>query len=81
MDRTLREHISHLEDRLQSLTSEIMEDERTQVERNRIESEIRAAQLALTYYRRALELERQIGLSISPEDSSPEQNQTRRFKT
>jgi hypothetical protein len=62
MDRTLRQHISHLEQLLQTLTSQIMEDTRTQVERNRIESEIRAAQLALTYYRKALELEQQIGL-------------------
>jgi hypothetical protein len=61
MDRTLREHITHLEQRLQVLNNQIMENRRTQIERNRIESEIRAAELALTYYRKALELEQQIG--------------------
>ena len=61
MDRTLREHISHLEQKLQALNHQIMENRRTQAERNRIESEIRAAQLALTYYRKALELEQQVG--------------------
>jgi hypothetical protein len=38
-----------------------MEDRRTQIDRNRIESEIRAAQSALTHYRKALELEQQLG--------------------
>jgi len=61
MDRTLREHISHLEQKFQALNRQIMENRRTQAERNRIESEIRAAQLALTYYRKALELEQQVG--------------------
>jgi hypothetical protein len=37
-----------------------MENRRTQIERNRLESEIRAAQLALTHYRKALELEQQL---------------------
>lgn len=60
MDRPLKEHISHLEHRLQELNREIMENKRTQDERNQLESEIRAAQLALTYYRKALELERQV---------------------
>ena len=49
MDRPLQEHISYLERRLQELNSQIMENRRTQDERNRLESEIRAAQLALTY--------------------------------
>jgi hypothetical protein len=39
------------------LNSQIMENRRTQIERNRLESEIRVAQLALTYYRKAQELE------------------------
>lgn len=60
MDRPLKEHISHLERRLQELNREIMENRRTQDERNRLESEIRAAQLALTYYRKAFELEQQV---------------------
>jgi hypothetical protein len=60
MERPLKAHISYLETRLQQLNSEIMENWRTQIERNRLESEIRAAELALTYYRKALQLEKQI---------------------
>jgi hypothetical protein len=60
MDRPLREHVSHLEQRLRLLNNQLMEASRTIVERNRIESEIRAAELALVYYRKALELEKQL---------------------
>ena len=60
MERPVKDHISHLEQRLDELNKQIMENRRTQIERNRIESEIRAAEMALTYYRKALELERQI---------------------
>jgi hypothetical protein len=69
MDRTLGEHISHLELRLQELNAQIMENRRTQIERNRLESEIRAAQLALTYYRKAQELEQQVAESGTILDS------------
>jgi len=37
------------------------EEEEPLVERNRIESEIRAAKLAIEYYRKALELEKKVG--------------------
>lgn len=60
MNRTLGEHISHLEQKLRDLNNEMMEQKRTLVERNRIESEIRAAELALAYYRKALTLEEQL---------------------
>lgn len=60
MERPLKDHIAHLEQRLKELNKQIMENRRTQIERNRIESEIRAAEMVLTYYRKALELERQI---------------------
>jgi hypothetical protein len=60
MDRPLRDHISYLEIRLRELNREIMENRRSQEERNRLESEIRAANLALSYYREALNLEKQI---------------------
>lgn len=60
VDKRLREHVSHLEQRLRDLNKQLMEQGRTRVERNRIESEIRAAELALDYYRRAQELERQL---------------------
>ena len=60
MDRTLREHIASLEERLQRLNAAIMENETTRTERNRIEAEIRAVNLALTHFRAAVELERQL---------------------
>lgn len=60
MDRSVGEHISRLEQRLRELNTELMEEGQTRVERNRVESEIRAAELALVCYRQALELERQI---------------------
>ena len=47
--------------RIEQLNKHIIEDRRTQDERNRIESEIRAAELALVYYRKAFELEQQVG--------------------
>jgi hypothetical protein len=60
MDRPLNEHIAQLELRLQTLNKELMDFARTLEERNRIESEIRVANMALDYYQKALELESQI---------------------
>jgi hypothetical protein len=61
MDRTVRDHISFLESRLQELNASLMDGAETLPQRNRLESEIRMAEMALNHYRRALELERQIG--------------------
>lgn len=60
MDGPIKEHISFLKGRLQDLHKQVMENRRTRIKQNRLESEIRAAELALTYYRKALELEQQI---------------------
>jgi hypothetical protein len=60
MERPLKEHISFLESRVLKLNRLVMENMRTQAERNRLEAEIRAADLALAYYRKALELEKKI---------------------
>jgi hypothetical protein len=60
MKRPVKEHINFLERRVQRLNRLIMENARTKEERNRLESEIRAAQLALNCYCKAWELERQI---------------------
>jgi hypothetical protein len=60
MDRTVREHIAHLEQRLHNLNAEMMGNRGTHAEANRLETEIRAAEMALAYYRKALELEKQI---------------------
>jgi hypothetical protein len=59
MEVTLREHLQRLDERLESLSREIMEN-RTLEERNRIEAEIRAANLAIAHYKAALELERRL---------------------
>jgi len=60
MNRTVKEHIALLEQRIRDLHDYIMENRLTQVERNRTDAEIRAAELALSYYRKALELEQQL---------------------
>ena len=57
MDRTIREHISELEQRIEKLNMRCMENDLKQTERNRIESEIRVAQQALNFYREGLQLE------------------------
>jgi hypothetical protein len=60
MDRSLRDHISDLQIRLGDLNAKLMDDARTLAERNEIESNIRATQLVLDYYLRALQLEREL---------------------
>jgi hypothetical protein len=62
MERPLKEHISFLESRVQELNRLIMQNSRTQAECNRLEAEIRAAELALAYYRKAFEMEKRIGV-------------------
>ena len=63
MQTPVGEHIRKLEERLKVLNVQIMQNRQTLNDRNKIEAEIRAANLALTYYRAALELEK----SLSPE--------------
>lgn len=53
----MREHISSLEQKILDLNQQMMEGRRTLLERNRIASDIRAAELALAYYRAALHVE------------------------
>ena len=60
METPVREHISKLEERLRALNMQVMENSRSREERNQIEAEIRAANLALAHYRAALELEKQV---------------------
>jgi hypothetical protein len=52
MKRSLREHVSFLEKRVQDLYMLIMSDGRTQAERNCLESKIRAAEASLAFFRR-----------------------------
>jgi hypothetical protein len=60
MDTSVRDHILELQKRLAGLNAMLMEEGRTRAERNNIESEIRATQLVLDYYLRALQLEREL---------------------
>jgi len=59
MDFTLREHLRRLNERLQLLSREIMESRSLQ-ERNKIEAEIRAANLAIAHYQAALDQENRL---------------------
>ena len=59
MDLTVRQHINNLEERLRNLNLEFM-DETDTIRRNRLESEIRAVELALSHFRTALELEKSL---------------------
>lgn len=56
VDRTLREHIEGLQARIQRLADRSMQSDDL-AERNRLEAEIRAANLALAQFKAALTLE------------------------
>ena len=56
MDVTVREHIVNLGARIKALANELM-DEKNLSKRNMVESEIRAAEVALVHYRAAIDLE------------------------
>jgi hypothetical protein len=60
MDKSLRDHILELAKRLAGFNATLMEKGRTLAERSNIESEIRATQLVLDHYLRALQLEREL---------------------
>ncbi len=61
MQHTLHEHILRLENRIQALSDQLTDSDRTIPERDRLSEELRVAELALAYYRKAFELEQQIG--------------------
>jgi hypothetical protein len=56
MDRTVREHLDDLEQKLLALNDRMM-DERDVDKRNELEAELRAVQSAVVLYRSALEVE------------------------
>ena len=60
MDLTLGQHIRRLQLRLEALSEEIMRPGISLEQRNKIESDIRAVNLALDHYRAALEIEQSI---------------------
>lgn len=59
MDRTVRQHIERLEQRLGILNSRIIKEPGT-AKRNQLEAELRAVESALALYRSALEVESRI---------------------
>lgn len=60
MDKPLRQHIAELETRVQQLSQDMMQNRITRDERNRLESELRVAQQALSHYQQATKLEAQL---------------------
>lgn len=58
MERPLKEHLAYLEQHIHELAQEIMQNRLSAGERNRLEAEIRAAETALDYYRKALAIEK-----------------------
>jgi hypothetical protein len=62
VDKPVRQHIQDLEARVQFLGIQLMDSQKPQIERNRIESELRVAQQALEHYHKALEFERKLEL-------------------
>ena len=63
MQNSLHEHILHLENRIQELSDQLTRPCETST-RERIESELRAARLALDYYRKAFKLEQEVASSV-----------------
>ena len=56
MDRTLRQHIEDLQQKLHVLTAQLMDEEPGKVKsRRELESELRAVESALTLYRSEIE--------------------------
>ena len=60
MDQSLKVHISFLEEHIAKLNEQLTKRENSRLEQDRVQSQIRADELALVYYREALELERQV---------------------
>jgi hypothetical protein len=70
MDRTLREHIEALEQRLKVLTSQLMDENPGKLKgRGELEAELRAVESAVTLYRSAFEVEARLSATLrrSPE--------------
>lgn len=59
MNRTLAEHIEALEQKLNSVSAQIMQENDSQ-KRNQLESELRAVESALSHYRSAFEIENRL---------------------
>jgi hypothetical protein len=60
MDTPVGKHIQRLQRRLEQLNDRMMDGNNTQADCNRIETEIRVANLALSHFQAALEAEQSI---------------------
>lgn len=60
MQNTLHEHIMRLELNIQTMRDQLTDPHLVDAERDHIKTEIRVAELALVYYRKAYELEQTV---------------------
>lgn len=60
MDKAVGQHIQDLERRIQQISVQMMDSKTARPERNRLEAELRVAQQAIEFYRKALEFERKL---------------------
>lgn len=65
MQRSLHEHILSLETKIQELREQLTDHHRVQLELDSTEAELRVAELALTHYRSAYELEKKLEWSVA----------------
>ena len=65
MQKTLAEHIRSLEQKLNVLSSHLMEENDSH-RRNQLESELRAVDSALAHYRSAFSIERRLSRGANP---------------
>ena len=60
MGKLLRQQITELETRIVRLSQEMMRNQKSRIERNSIESELRIAQQALELYQKAIKAKTQL---------------------
>jgi len=60
MHRTVQQHLSTLQARLENVSAALMREESIDV-RNQLEAELRTIQLAISHYKAALEIEKKLG--------------------
>jgi hypothetical protein len=65
MQSTVQSHIAFLTDRIEGFKAQLAEPGRTPAERDSIKSSLHIAEMALTYYCKAYELEQEIRLKES----------------
>jgi hypothetical protein len=71
MHKTVGAHIADLEQRRGLLNSQVMEESNVE-NRNHLESQLRAVESALKFYREAIETERRLIRQSSPQTKPPD---------